>query len=65
MMDIIYQFYAFKEFLDKNNDKEAIEFFYPRLKQYYNFALGRSEGSTMRLKSGLLRSFDCFYNSGG
>lgn len=60
------QFYAFLDLWNKTQSKEALQYFYPRLKQYYEFMSGRLGSSTTRtLKSNLLKTWDYFYNSGG
>nr|WP_243201634.1 MULTISPECIES: trehalase family glycosidase [unclassified Fusibacter] len=49
-----------------DQEKELLSFFYPRLKQYYEFYSGRLGSSTTRkFDSNLLSPFDYFYNSGG
>jgi len=60
------QFYLFLEIMNKTNDKELLEFFYPRLKKYYDFFSGASGSSATRsFKSNILKTWDYFYNSGG
>ncbi|KAA5542940.1 MGH1-like glycoside hydrolase domain-containing protein [Adhaeribacter rhizoryzae] len=60
------QMYLFQELWNKTQSRELLAYFYPRLKQYYNFLAGKSGSSTTRnLQSGLLRTWDYFYNSGG
>lgn len=61
------QFYLFSELANRTGDTELIRYFYPKLKQYYEFMAGRSASSTMRgpNRDGLIRSWDYFYNSGG
>lgn len=60
------QIYAFMELWNKTQSKEMLAYFYPRLKKYYEFIAGRYGSSdTRRLKSGLLTTWDYFYNSGG
>ncbi len=60
------QFYAFLDLWNKTQSKEMLEYFYPRLKQYYEFMSGRLGSSTTRtLKSNLLKTWDYWYNSGG
>ena len=60
------QHYLFQEIWNKTQSREFLEYYYPRLKQYYEFFVGRLGSSTMdKFKSGLLSSFDYFYNSGG
>ncbi len=60
------QMYAFLELWNKTQSKEMLNYFYPRLKQYYEFMAGSSQGSTMNsFQSNLLKTWDYFYNSGG
>jgi len=60
------QAYVYKQLWDITADMEYLRSFYPRMRQYYEFLLGRAEGSdTRRLKSGLINTFSYFYNSGG
>ncbi|WP_295117418.1 hypothetical protein [uncultured Chitinophaga sp.] len=60
------QMYAFLELWNKTQSKELLSYFYPRLKQYYEFLVGRhGSSSTNTLSSGLLKTWDYFYNSGG
>ncbi len=60
------QFYLFHELWNRTQDRTLLEYFYPRLRQYYLFLAGRSGSSTTRvLKSNLLKTWDYFYNSGG
>jgi hypothetical protein len=60
------QAFAFFDLWNKTQSPELLRYFYPRLKQYYEFLAGNSEGSTTRnLHSNLLRTWDYFYNSGG
>jgi hypothetical protein len=60
------QFYAFLDLWNKTQSKEMLEYFYPRLKQYYEFMSGRlGSSSTNTLKSNLLKTWDYWYNSGG
>ena len=45
---------------------ELLEYFYPRLRQYYRFLAGRlGSSTTRRMKSNLLKTWDYFYNTGG
>ncbi len=51
-----------------NNDlpKDSLAVLYPRLKQFFDYMTGNAPGSSTRMKgSGLLRTWDYFYNSGG
>jgi len=60
------QFYAFQDLWNKTQSKEALQYFYPRLKQYYEFLAGRlGSSSTRTLQSNLLKTWDYWYNSGG
>lgn len=60
------QFFLYKEIWDKTQSKELLAYFYPRMKKYYQFFVGEYGSSTTRkLSSGLLNTFDYFYNSGG
>lgn len=60
------QFYLFQELWNRNGNLEFARTRYPRLARYLRFLMGREEGSTCRdLKSGLIRTFDYFYNTGG
>ncbi|MDR6785337.1 neutral trehalase [Pedobacter africanus] len=60
------QIYAFFDLWNKTQSREALAYFYPRLKRYYEFMAGRYGSSTTRsLKSDMLTSWDYFYNSGG
>ncbi len=60
------QAYLYAEIWNRYQDKEMLEFFYPRLRKFYNFIAGHVPTSTYRkAKSDLLCSWDYFYNSGG
>jgi hypothetical protein len=60
------QHYLFLELWNKTQSRELLDYFYPRLRQYYLFYAGKLGSSTTRtLKSGLLMTWDYFYNSGG
>ncbi|MBN2064119.1 MAG: hypothetical protein JW745_04885, partial [Sedimentisphaerales bacterium] len=60
------QHYLFLEIWNRTQSQEYLAFYYPRLRQYYEFFIGRLGSSTMdKFNSGLLSSFDYFYNSGG
>ena len=60
------QMYLFKELWNRMQDRSLLEYFYPRLRQYYQFYAGHLGSSTTRsLKSNLLKTWDYFYNSGG
>ncbi len=60
------QFYLFMELMNRYGTSEHLAYFYPRLKQYYEFLAGKGGGSsTNRLGTDLLCTWDYFYNSGG
>lgn len=60
------QHYLFLDLWNRTQSQELLSYCYPRLKQYYEFYIGRLGSSTMRkFHSGVLSSFDYFYNSGG
>jgi len=60
------QHYLFLDLWNKTQSKALLDYAYPRLKQYYDFFVGRLGSSRMaKFHSGLLSSFDYFYNSGG
>jgi len=60
------QQYAFFDLWNKTQSQQLLHYFYPRLKQYYYFLAGHAKGSTTaKFKSGILSTWDYFYNSGG
>ncbi|WP_026451818.1 MGH1-like glycoside hydrolase domain-containing protein [Aequorivita capsosiphonis] len=60
------QIYLFQELWNKNQSDKFLKEEYPRLKRYYDFLIGNtSTSSTRNLDSGLIRTWDYFYNSGG
>jgi hypothetical protein len=60
------QMYVFLELWNRTQDRALLEYFYPRLRQMYLFLAGRMGSSTTRrMKSGLLKTWDYFYNSAG
>ncbi|WGF93441.1 MGH1-like glycoside hydrolase domain-containing protein [Aequorivita marisscotiae] len=60
------QIYLFQELWNKTQSDEFLKMEYPRLKRYYDFLIGNtSTSSTRNLDSGLIRTWDYFYNSGG
>lgn len=60
------QMFAYYDLWNNSQSREALEFLYPRLKQFFDFIVGKNPYSTTRMKgSGLLRTWDYFYNSGG
>jgi len=60
------QIYLYTEIWNRFQDKEMLQFFYPKIKHFYDFLAGHILGSTVReFKTDLLKSWDYFYNSGG
>lgn len=60
------QAYAFLDLWNKTQSRALLDYFYPRLKQYYSFLSGKiGSSSTRTLSSNLLKTWDYFYNSGG
>jgi len=60
------QHHQLLELWNRTQDRAMLAGSYPRLRQFYDFLLGRVEGSTVAaLPSGLLKTWDYFYNSGG
>ncbi|GAA4270763.1 trehalase family glycosidase [Aquimarina gracilis] len=59
------QHYLFLELWNKTQSEELLKVYYPKLKRYYEFLVGINKGSTTRMKSNLIRTWDYFYNSGG
>lgn len=60
------QMYAYADLWNNSLSQEALRFLYPRLKQYFDFMVGADPYSPTRMAgSGLLRTWDYFYNSGG
>jgi len=60
------QHYLYLDLWNRTQDRGLLEYFYPRLRQYYRFFAGRlGSSTTRRMKSGLLKTWDYFYNSGG
>ncbi|MBQ9548115.1 MAG: glycoside hydrolase [Bacteroidales bacterium] len=59
------QFFAFAELCNRGLDDNAIAWMYPRLWRYYGFLSGHNPDSRTVMPSGLLRTWDYFYNSGG
>jgi hypothetical protein len=59
-------FFLFQEIWNRTQSREFLASYYPKLKRYYNFFTGQDGiSTTATMKSGLLRTFDYFYNSGG
>ena len=60
------QFFAYYDLWNETQSKPMLQFLYPRLKQYFEFMIGKNPTSTTRMKgTNLLKSWDYFYNSGG
>lgn len=55
----------FLDLWNRTGDAELLRIAYPRLKRYYQFLAGRGTSTTASLGSGLLKTWDYFYNSGG
>jgi len=59
------QHYLFLELWNLTQSRALLEYFYPRLRQYHLFLAGRLGSSNTRaFKSGLLKTWDYFYNTG-
>lgn len=59
----IYQYF---EMLCRNNDKEQLLKYYPRIKLFYDFLAGKINDSlTDKFNTGLTSTFDYFYNCSG
>lgn len=59
------QFFAFSDLVTKKGSDDMIRFMYPRLKKYYEYIVGKEGTSSTMMPSGLVRTWDYFYNSGG
>lgn len=60
------QIYAFQDLWNACHSDQMLTFLYPRLKQFFDFMIGRKPYSTTNeKKTGLLSTWDYFYNSGG
>lgn len=59
------QAYLYNELWNQTQDTELLKYFYPRLKRYYQFLNGAEYAPTRKLRSGLVQTWDIFYNSGG
>lgn len=60
------QFYAFHEVWNHAGaPAEMARSFFPGLRHYHRFLVGRHPHSRTLMPSGLIRTFDYFYNSGG
>jgi len=60
------QFFACYDLWNETRSKPMLQFLYPRLKQYFEFMVGKNPTSTTRMSgTNLLKTWDYFYNSGG
>lgn len=60
------QIYQLQALWNRTQDRAVLARFFPAACRMHRFLAGRSEGSNTRtLRSGLLRTWDYFYNSGG
>ncbi len=60
------QMYLYLEMLARSNSKEDLLSLYPKMRHYYEFLAGRTNGSTTaKFKSGLTTTYDYFYSSSG
>ena len=61
------QLYLYQELWNRTHDRELLRFFYPRVRQFYEYLAGRHPGSLTRSHSRtpLICTWDYFYNSGG
>jgi hypothetical protein len=55
----------FLELWNRTQSRDLLAYFYPRLRRYHRFLVGRDGSSTTRMPSNLIRTWDYFYNSGG
>lgn len=58
------QLFAYAELWNIGCNREALAFLYPRLKQFFDF-MTHEQAPTRMAGSGLLQTWDYFYNSGG
>lgn len=59
------QHYLFHELWNRTQSEKLLEYFFPRLRRYHQFLVGRLGSSTTRTPLNLLKTWDYFYNSGG
>lgn len=60
------QIFAYQELFNMTHSYDMLTYIYPRLKRFFDFMVGNDiYSSTSMSKSGLLRTWDYFYNSGG
>lgn len=60
------QMFAYFDLWNNGMPRDSLAVLYPRLKQFFDFMVGNKPYSSTKMKgSGLLRTWDYFYNSGG
>ncbi len=60
------QFEQYLELLKRTNDKSKLNYLYDKMKLYYEFLQGRTNGSTCaKFGNGLLTTYDYWYSSSG
>lgn len=59
------QAYLFNELWNCTQNPNYLKYYYQRLKRYYDYLNGGESSTTRILKSGLIKTWDIFYNSGG
>lgn len=60
------QIYQLQALWNRTQDRELLRRFFPGARRMHRYLAGRSDGSRTRtLASGLIRTWDYFYNSGG
>ena len=60
------QIFAYFDLWNNGMSQDSLKYLYPRLKQFFDFIVGTNPYSTTRMSgSGLLQTWDYFYNSGG
>jgi len=60
------QFYALQSLEHKHPSMDRLRALFPKLRQFHRFIAGREPSATIDcLQSGLLKTWDYFYNSGG
>lgn len=59
------QAYLFNELWNISQNKEYLQYYYPRLKRFYEYLGGAENSGTRKLQSNLIKTWDIFYNSGG
>ncbi len=60
------QAYLYLELWNRTQDRDLLEFFYPRLRHFYDFLAGHIESSRFRhFKTDILNGMEYCYNAGG